>query len=205
VHVPPTDIPGVSRFSVIADPQTASLGLLRWLGPRKTTPIERGKPGHIGWYELLAADWEKALAFYGEAFGWEKAQAIDAGDVGTYQMFSAGGQTIGGMFTKPLFISSPFWLYYFNVENIDTAAKRVIAGKGRILIGPIEISRDTWIVQCEDPQGAMFALVGKQSGDRRSVTWSTEWSGLSLSGRMLNAQAKSTPRNSGDKDPDRGH
>ena len=46
--------------------------------------------------ELVAVpDWEKALAFYGELFGWHKADA-HVGSMGTYQQFSAGGETIGG-------------------------------------------------------------------------------------------------------------
>ena len=100
VHVPPTDIPDISRFSVVADPQMATLALFKWLRPGAEQPAELGKPGRVGWHELLAADWEKAFAFYGELFGWQKADA-DIGPMGTYQLFSAGGQTIGGMFTKP--------------------------------------------------------------------------------------------------------
>ena len=100
VHVPPTDVPNISRFSVFADPQMATLALLKWLRPGQEQPAELGAPGRVGWHELLAADWEKALAFYGELFGWQKADA-DIGAMGTYQLFSAGGQTIGGMFTKP--------------------------------------------------------------------------------------------------------
>jgi predicted enzyme related to lactoylglutathione lyase len=42
---------------------------------------------------LLAADWEKAFAFYREVFGWQKADA-DTGAMGTYQLFSAAGETI---------------------------------------------------------------------------------------------------------------
>ena len=76
------------------------------------------------------ADREKAFAFYRELFGWQKAEA-DTGAVGTYQMFSAGGQTIGGMFTKPAMEPVPFWLYYFNVADIDEATRRVKAGGGR--------------------------------------------------------------------------
>ncbi len=115
-----------------------------------------------GWHELLAADWEKAWAFYAELFGWQKAQA-DTGAMGTYQPFSAGGQTIGGMFTKPTTEPVPFWLYYFNVGDIDVAMKRVKAGSGEILNGPIEVPGGKWIAQCTDPQGAIFALVGKRS------------------------------------------
>ena len=54
------------------------------------------EPGRVGWHELLAADRKKAFAFYGELFGWQKADA-EIGPADSYQLFSAGGQTIGGM------------------------------------------------------------------------------------------------------------
>jgi uncharacterized protein len=161
VHVPPTDVSDISRFSIFADPQTARLALLKWLKPGQEQPAELGAPGRVGWHELLAADWERALAFYGELFGWQKADA-DIGVMGTYQLFSVGGQTIGGMLTKPPMIPSPFWLYYFNIGDIDAAAQRVKAGGGQILDGPLELPGGSWIVQCTDPQGAIFALEGKR-------------------------------------------
>ena len=67
------------------------------------------------------------------------------------------------MFSKPASVPAPYWLYYFNVADIDAAARRVRAGHGRILDGPIEVPGDRWILQCTDPQGAIFALVGKRS------------------------------------------
>jgi hypothetical protein len=164
VHFSPKEIPNVSRFAVVSDPQMATLALFKWLKPGQAEPAELSAPGRVGWHELLAADWEQALAFYGELFGWQKADA-DIGAMGTYALFSAGGQTIGGMFTKPAMVPVPFWLYYFNIGDIDAAAKRVKAGRGQILNGPIAVPGGNWIVQCTDPQGAMFALVGKRSHD----------------------------------------
>jgi uncharacterized protein len=161
VHVPPTDVPNISRFSVAVDPQMATIALFKWLTPGQEQPAELSAPGRVGWHELLAADWEKAFAFYAELFGWQKADG-DTGAMGMYQLFSAGGQTIGGMFTKPPTVPVPFWLYYFNIGDIDLAIKRVKAGSGQILNGPIEVPGDRWIVQCTDPQGAIFALVGKR-------------------------------------------
>jgi predicted enzyme related to lactoylglutathione lyase len=162
LHVPPKDIPDISRFSVALDPQMATIALLKWLEGGQEQPAELDAPGRVAWHELLAADWEKAFAFYRELFGWQKADA-DTGAGGTYQLFSAAGQTIGGMFTKPSTVPVPFWLYYFNIGDIDLAMKRVKAGSGQILNGPIEVPGDRWIVQCTDPQGAIFALVGKRS------------------------------------------
>jgi uncharacterized protein len=166
VHVPPTDVPNVSRFSVFADPQLARLALVTWLNPGQGPPVEPGAPGHVGWHELLAADPEKALAFYSELFGWQKADA-DSDEIGRYQLFSAGGQTIGGMVAKPQTLPTSLWLYYFNVSDIDAAAQRVKAGGGQILDGPHEMPGGSWIVECSDPQGAVFALEGLRG--RRAI------------------------------------
>jgi predicted enzyme related to lactoylglutathione lyase len=179
VHVPPKDIPNISRVSVAADPQMATIALLKWrkggqehfaemeqLADKQQLaemeqPAEPDAPGRVGWHELFAADWEKAWAFYRELFGWQKAPS-DVGASDTYQVFTAGGKTIGGMCTKPATAPAPFWLYYFNIGDIDLAAKRVKAGGGRILNGPIEVPGGGWIAQCTDPQGAIFALAGKR-------------------------------------------
>ncbi len=162
VHIPPTDVPNISRFAVVADPQMATFALFKWLTPGQQQPAAPGVPGGVGWHELLATDWAKAFAFYAELFGWQKVAAdVDATD--TYQLFSAGGQTIGGMFTKPPMVPMPFWLYYFNVADIGAAAERVKAGGGRILEGPVEVSGGRRIARCTDPQGAMFALTATRS------------------------------------------
>jgi len=166
VYVPPSDVPGVSRFSVVADPQMATLALVKGRKSGQAQSAQLGAPGRVGWHELLAADWEKAFAFYGELFGWQKADK-HIGAMGAYQGFSAGGETIGGMFTKPATLPLPFWLYYFNIDDILAAAKRVEAGGGQILYGPTTVPGGALIVHCTDPQGAIFALLDK--GNRKAL------------------------------------
>ena len=161
VHVPPQDIPNISRFSVVADPQMATFVLVKWLRPRREQPAQPNIPGRVGWHELLAADWDKAFAFYSKIFGWKKAK-ISVSAAGAGQLFSAGGQMIGGMVTKPPNVPVSFWLYHFNVGDIDAAAKRVNAGGGQILGGPLEVPGGRWIIECADPQGAIFALTEKR-------------------------------------------
>jgi uncharacterized protein len=160
VHVPPTDIPGISRFAIFTDPQAARFAVIKRVTHGREQPAWLDAPGRVGWHELFAADWRQALAFYGGVFGWQQADADD-GEPGTYLPFSAGGATIGGMVTKPATIPVPFWLYYFNVGDLETAAQRVAAGGGEILAGPFEVPGGSWVVQCTDPQGAVFALEGK--------------------------------------------
>lgn len=159
VYVPPTDLLNISRFSVVADPQAASLALIKWLKPRRQQLGEPGEPGRVGWHELLAADCGAAFDFYGQLFGWKKS---DTGPSGNYHLFSVGGQTIGGMYTKPPLVPVPLWLYYFNVRDINAAAERVTSGGGQVLEGPVEVPGGDWIARCVDPQGAMFALEGKR-------------------------------------------
>jgi hypothetical protein len=161
VHVPPTDVPGISRFSIVADPQMATIALVKGLNAGQAQSAGLGALCRVGWHELLAADWEKAFAFYGELFGWQNAGA-HAGAFGTYQQFSAEGETLGGMLTKPPALPFAFWLYYFNVENVETAAQRVEAGGGQILYGPTAVPGGAWIVHCTDPQGAIFALLDRR-------------------------------------------
>jgi predicted enzyme related to lactoylglutathione lyase len=189
VYVPPTNS-NIGRISVVADPQMVSLALVERLIPGQLQPAELDKPGRVGWHELLAVDWEKAFAFYRQIFGWQKAEA-ETGPTDSYQLFSAGGQTIGGMFTKRPIEPFPYWLYYFNVGDIDAAVQRVKAGGGRIFEGPFEVPEGSWIARCIDPQGAIFALQGKRSADAvardpaAEVGWSTEWSGISSRGRVV--------------------
>jgi hypothetical protein len=161
VHVPPMDIPEVSRLSVVADPQMATLTLVKWRNAGEDVSAERDNAGRVAWHELAAADWRKAFAFYVDLFGWREAPTgID--QTGTYQRFAVGGQTIGGIYTKPPEAPVPFWLYYFNVHDIDAAAKRVTGGGGQILEGPLAYGA-AWAARCVDPQGAMFALIGMRS------------------------------------------
>jgi uncharacterized protein len=161
VYVPPTSVPDISRFSVVADPQQATFVLFKLLKPDEAKHGDPNATGRVGWHELLATNWERAFSFYNVLFGWQRADA-DSEAASTYQQFSAGGQTIGGMYTKPASVPMPFWLYYFNTDDVDAATKRVTAGGGRILEGPIGVPGGNRVARCIDPQGAMFALAGKR-------------------------------------------
>lgn len=162
VYVAPADVPDISRFSIVADPQMATLALVKGMESGRAHSAGLDTPGRVGWHELLATDREKAFAFYGQLFGWQKADS-HFGAMGKYQGFSVGGEMIGGMFTKPGILPLPFWLYYFNVDDIQAAATRVEAGGGQILYGPTAVPSGAWIVHCTDPQGAIFGLLDRRS------------------------------------------
>ncbi len=156
---PPADIPGVGRFAVVADPFGAAFCLYKGHEPGPMTPAAAGTPGTVGWHELMAGALEPAWAFYSQLFGWAKADAMDMGPMGVYQLFTAGDAPIGGMMTRPPEMPVSAWLYYVNVDAIDAAVGRIQAAGGKVINGPMEVPGGSWIVQASDPQGAMFALV----------------------------------------------
>src|SRR6516165_4011547 len=124
----------------------------------------------------------------GNPKGWPSPGAL----AGTSCWLKTG--TISLLFTASF--SQPCWLYYFNVDDIGAAAKRVNAGGGRVLQGPIELPDGCWIVRCTDPQGALFALQGawdQKRTERRSaseVGWSARWGGISSQGRVVLPKTK---------------
>src|ERR1700739_563673 len=62
VYVPPMDS-NVGRLAVVADPQTASLALIK--GLKYGDPAaERVGPGRVGWHELFAADAKAGFELY---------------------------------------------------------------------------------------------------------------------------------------------
>jgi predicted enzyme related to lactoylglutathione lyase len=161
--VPPSDIPEVGRFCVVADPQGASFALFKPLPMEQEQPRpSMQSPGGIGWHELYAVDAAEAFDFYSGLFGWTKSQEMDMGEMGKYHIFNIGEQMIGGMMNKPPQMPVPAWLYYFNVGDIDEAAARVKDNGGQVLNGPMEVPGGGWILQGMDPQGGMFALFGSK-------------------------------------------
>ena len=56
VAVPPTDIPTVGRFAVLADPQGAHIAILRPDGPSPTGPETDPVPLEVSWRELATTD-----------------------------------------------------------------------------------------------------------------------------------------------------
>lgn len=189
ILVSPTDS-NIGRIAVVADPQGATFALVTGLTYGQSQPGGTDEPGRVGWHELLAEDQRRVFPFYGELLGWQKPPGgTDPASV--YELFSVAGQTIGGMLTKLPSVPQACWLHYFNVDDVGVAARRVNAGRGRVLQGPIELPSDCWIVRCVDPQGALFTLQGAwdRKGIGRSsiseVSWSAKWGDIASRGRMV--------------------
>ncbi|RDI58807.1 VOC family protein [Microvirga subterranea] len=159
-YVPPTDIPGVGRFALVADPQGVPFYVMRGAMDGTSASFSQEKTGHCHWNELATSDPAAALAFYGARFGWEKGDAMPMGEMGDYQFITHHGTTIGAVMKRMPDGPRPAWTFYFGVEDIDAAASAVLGNGGTIHYGPAEVPGGVFIVVAGDPQGAMFGAVG---------------------------------------------
>ena len=163
---PATDVPDMLRFAVMSDPQGAAIAIFTpnpaMPSPQRPSPPT---PGTIGWHELYTTDLEAGFEFYNKLFGWTKVNDMDMGPMGVYRIFDEGNHNQmgdGGMMTKVPNIPVSCWNFYFHVDSIATAVERVKDGGGKVMNGPMQVPGGAWIINGQDPQGAMFSLVSNK-------------------------------------------
>lgn len=166
VHVPPTDIPQMGRFSVLQDPQGAFFALWK-SGEGQPAPGEPTKPvaGLFSWHELLTTDPDKGFDFYQKLFGWEKRETHDLGEMGSYTEWSSPGTPfmLGGLMKKPKEMPVSAWILYIMVADINKSAEQAKKLGGMIVMGPMEVPGGDWVAQGMDTNGAFFALHQKKA------------------------------------------
>ena len=162
IMLEPQDIPGVGRFAFASDPSGVPFYVMRGSVDEESDSFAKYEPqaGHCAWNELTTADQAAANKFYTALFGWEKADTMDMGEMGAYDMYANGDYTLGAIMQKPAEMPMSMWSYYFRVPDIDAAAAYVGANGGQIINGPMEIPGGEYVFTAIDPQGAMFSLIG---------------------------------------------
>ena len=112
-------------------PQAATLALVKWLDPGREQPAAMSSPGHAGWSELSAVDWEHTLSRFTESFllG-RKLTPTSAGLAPlSYSPLEARRWAACSPSRRRCRWSSGF--ITLDVGDIDAAAKSVTAGGGK--------------------------------------------------------------------------
>jgi len=164
-HTEVITVPNVGRMQLMQDPQGAAFYIIE-PSSNEQRPENAPEVGEASWHELMTTDWRAAMKFYEQVFHWQPSQAMDMGEMGTYQMFNRPHGMIGGIMNKPAQMANvpPNWQIYFRVPDIQAAAERVKANGGQILNGPMEVPGGDWVANAMDPQGAAFGLHSKKAG-----------------------------------------
>lgn len=161
VMAPPSDIPTVGRYAVLADPQGAVFALFKPLPREGSQLAPREMLGNFSWAELNTTDWQSAWKFYSALFGWKPTSSMNMGpELGEYFMFGTDPkQSMGGMSNAANMMKAPaHWLFYVNVKNADETARRITEKGGKVLNGPMDVPGGDRVAQCMDPQGGVFAI-----------------------------------------------
>jgi len=163
-HTEVISVPDVGRMRLMEDPQGAVFYIME-PSSGEQRPETEPQIGEASWHELMTTDWRAALKFYEEVFHWQPAEAMDMGEMGTYQMFKRPIGTIGGMMNKPAQMADvpPHWQIYFRVPDVHAAAERIKARGGTVLNGPMEVPGGDWVLNAMDPQGAAFGLHSRKA------------------------------------------
>lgn len=161
----PQNIDGVGRFAFVSDPHDVPFYIMKALGEEshsfaKHEPAE----GCCAWNELLSPDPAAAMQFYCDLFGWQRADVMDMGDMGLYEMLRQDDYLVGAIMRKPNDAPVPLWIHYFRVADIDKASTFASSQGAHILNGPMEIPGGDFITHGIDPQGAFFAIIGQRLG-----------------------------------------
>ncbi len=113
------------------------------------------------WNELLTPDVEAARSFYCALLGWSTREER-MGPHASYHVFESGGRDVGGMveIRDPEWQGiAPHWLPYVRVEDVDTAAARVLELGGTVPIPPTSEPCVGRFCLVADPTGARLALI----------------------------------------------
>jgi predicted enzyme related to lactoylglutathione lyase len=158
VLVPPTDVPGIVRFSVAVDPQGATFGVLKGLGPSADSPPYEGPPlpGTFCWDELHTKDQAAAGKFYGAVFGW--TGKVGADDPMKYWHWVCAGKDIGGMMDLMSPNLPPHWLAYVAVTDVDVSCRKARESGANVVMEPMEVPKVGKFAVIRDPTGATIAL-----------------------------------------------
>jgi len=141
---------------IVKDPQGAVVAL-------SESPPITGNPG-IVWHELHTTDRNHAWDTYSQLCEWHHTEALDLlPPVGQYQIFADDSGDIGAMANTALNAEThTHWLYYFAVPDLELSLRAVRSLGGTILNGPMQIPGRELVAQCEDAEGATFALLEKK-------------------------------------------
>ena len=164
-HMGPQTMEGVGRMAMVADPQGAMIYVMSPTPPADDPDAQSDvfsvdKPQHCRWNQLQTSDPDGALELYQRLFGWKQEGSMPMSELGDYRFIQHGDTGIGAVMPLMDDVDRPVWSYFFGVDDIDRAAKAVVAGGGR-LDHPIEqIPGGEYSTHCFDPQGAGFGIVG---------------------------------------------
>ncbi|MCM2578857.1 VOC family protein [Streptomyces meridianus] len=162
VAVGPLDTGDAGRLVIASDPTGAVFGV--WQPHEDADGAMPSGPGTPVWNELTTPFSVAAGTFYASVFGFE-VESVAGARPGRLTLL-LDGRPVAALREPDDGAPGPqgsHWRTYFEVEDADGAAARVVELGGRVLRGPSDGPAGR-TVTAADPDGAVFALVDPANG-----------------------------------------
>jgi|SRR5579871_3128707 len=158
VHLPPTEIPKIGRFTILGDPRGAAIAAFQateW----KPKDAAQPPPGEFCWDELLTDEPHAVVGFYRALFGWTD-EPMEMPGFGTYHLFKRDGASVAGMMKSPPGAPHPpMWLSYVAVADADQSVARATRLGGQVLAEAREVPTVGRFAVLADPTRAAIAIL----------------------------------------------
>lgn len=165
VHIPASDIPGVGRSAMVADPQGVAFHLMTPAPsePGQSTSFSPTLPQRCAWNELTTTDQDAALPFYSSLCGWTSTSAMPMGEMGDYSFVDCGDVQIGAMMNRQSAEQPTGWCFYFHIPDVDAVVATITAHGGQVVMGPMDVPGGQRALVAIDPQGAAVGFVSGEA------------------------------------------
>jgi predicted enzyme related to lactoylglutathione lyase len=98
------------------------------------------------------------VEFYGKLFGWEFTNVAPPEMPGGYFVAKKDGKLVGAIGAGEFNNENPVWNTYVQVDDVDTAAKAVVAAGGALTMEPMDAGEAGRMAFFTDPAGAELAV-----------------------------------------------
>ncbi|UGT57107.1 VOC family protein [Nocardia asteroides] len=98
------------------------------------------QPGDPTWVDLYTADLDRAIAFYGELFGWTAERGGE--EFGGYTTLRKDGKAVAGAMSRMPDDADPFpdrWTVYLSSFDAAATTTRAVNGGGNVFVGPMAV------------------------------------------------------------------
>ena len=157
VIVPPMQVGDAGTMGMVLDPGGSAIGL--WQPAQFSGIANVGAAGLPSWFELHTRDYDNAVAFYRDVFGWT-TEALSDQPGFRYTALSHDDDRLAGVMDASGWAEDEpaGWWVYFWVDDADAALERVVALGGSV-VRPAEDTPYGRLATAADSKGSVFKFM----------------------------------------------
>lgn len=157
VVVEPMQVGEMGHMAFVVDPAGAAVGV--WQQMEHKGFSARGEIGAPAWFETLSKDYDAAVTFYREVFGWDTHTMSDTDDF-RYTTLGEGDEARAGIMDATSFLGDQpsRWQFYIEVVDTDATVQRA-TDAGAKVVEDAENTPYGRLAVIADPSGIPFAIM----------------------------------------------